>query len=37
MPKRAAEVIIFDTVLTPECEAQWWSYLAGRYPSLGVG
>ena len=32
-----SELIIFDTVLTPECEAQWWSYLAGRYPSLGVG
>ena len=34
--EQTAEVIIFDTVLTPECEAQWWSYLAGRYPSLGV-
>ena len=34
--EQTAEVLIFDTVLTPECEAQWWAYLAGRYPSLGV-
>lgn len=31
--EQTAEVIVFDSLLTPECESLWWAYLAGRYPS----